>query len=842
MSQYGHVRGCWVEPRVQTSVTTAAAIDDTELVVVYAGGFPDSGTLEVAGERLDFTEITWGVEADDPDTITLVAPLVTSVEVDDPVSPVVDGVIAMDHLAEVVTEDGDTIMVPVPYAMRPMWPEGVYDAPIPCEFADDASTLENAPGRDPVISGAYIDPTTIPDQLPTDPPDVPTLLAGGTIDALILSAGNLAGTSQVIFHLSATPGFTPDGSTALGPASRTAIEVARTLPDGTPLALDTDYYAIVEAVNAVGSTFSAQVTVRLDATAASTLFAELLVAAEIVADSVVISGVFRINPDEGLVIEHPDGTRTQINADGSGAHFAGTGSFSELDVTRLAVTGENSVIDGILTLGNGIKAPQKPRVYSAFPDAMTTGLDERWDHFGLFDDGTRWVTALPFFGGGYVVEVVKTGGADTFISPQLSGQFQPDGGVVKVGSHWYLLGRIGFDWFVRRYASDFSTFDQWAPDLTADDKATIGLDGAGGLLIAHRDAAGGIWVTGYVAAATKTAGVPLSLGSWTTTTNLVGVGKGSFDFGASRIWVLADNGVRVFTAAGVRQAAQEWNNFAGESNRGLSWDGTRFNQLTSSQRVWKLSPVVTATARTVRTTFYDSIDLDETDGSVATSFTQSPRRRFRVEWDLPPDTGGSHWPDKARVYISDIRQSPEPAVGAKSLTIETPTTGTANIPGANSFPAATAPGEIRSTEDDTDGPLIKLGGAGAGRAGPLAWDSAAGPTDAITSGFYTLESGWTATNVEAIRFGRYVEISMSLARSTSITVPVDGNPINVTAMTLAAGWRPRIRKGAGSHVASRVVTWDIQTSGVVNLAATTPGSDIAASEVLGFTVAYMAGA
>lgn len=826
-----------VEVLERGSTLTAAAsvgalvltVDDTTAFGESTPDDPDAndvGTVQVPGAELDYVAVD-----SDAGTLTLAVPLAVALSEGDPVWRMAGGQVARDWRAVVDFGTGDPVRVPLPYAFRALLPEGEYDPPVPVTVAADFSAVLEVDGREPVVDGSMIDPTTIPDQLPTAPPATPTLVAGGTIDSLILSAGNLAGTSQVIFHLSATPGFTPGPSTALGPASRTAVEVARALPAGGALVPDTDYYAVAEAVNAVGSSFSPEVAVRLDQDAASTLFTELLIAAEIVADSIEISGVFRINSDEGLIIEHPDGTKTQINADGSGSHFAGTGSFTELNARHLSIT-DDSLVDGSLILGNGVKAPPAPRVYSQHPEQLQTDLSaSTW--LGLFDDGSSWVTAVNA-GVGAVASIDKTTGAVTGLALL---DFNPSGGVVKVGTRWYALGLFGDEWRVKVYDASWAEVDEIASGTAADTLVCIGVDGSGNLLFAYQ-------ISGSIyAQRTTTAGAILntwSLGTWPGITRLTGVAFGSFDFGADRIVIMADTGVRVFNTSEVRQTAQEWANFAGEANRGFSWDGSRFNQLTSSQRVWTLSPIVTDTSRSIRTTLRDSVDGDETDGSPAVSFTQRARRRFRVEWDLPPDTGGSHWPDMARVYVSDKRQTPEPAVGAKSLTIETPTTGAADIPAVNGFPAATAPGSITSSKADGSGPIIKLGGGGAGRTGPLAWDGDGAPTDVVTSGFYTLESGWSATGVNAIRFGRFVEISMLLTRSTSITVPADGNMGNITAMTLSAGWRPLVRKGAGAHASSRLLAWDIQPSGVVNLAAAAPGSNIAAGETMAFSATYMA--
>lgn len=153
MSDYGHLQEIASTPRT-TSLTTAAAVSDTELEVDSAGDFDeDGGTLQLNGAQLDYTAITWGATEEDPDIVTLAAPLVTAADVDDLISPVLGGVPAEDWYGIVDMGAGDPVPVPLTFAQRVQWPEGLYDPPARVQVSDDLQHLEDAPGRPAAVGG-----------------------------------------------------------------------------------------------------------------------------------------------------------------------------------------------------------------------------------------------------------------------------------------------------------------------------------------------------------------------------------------------------------------------------------------------------------------------------------------------------------------------------------------------------------------------------------------------------------------------------------------------------------------------------------------------------------------
>lgn len=157
MSEYGLLQEVVTQPRA-TALTTAAIVTDTELVVDSAGDFDDEngGTLQLNGAQLDYTAIEWGVTEDDSDTIVLTDPLEVAADVDDSVAPVIGGLPAEDWYAVVDMGLGDPVMVPLDFAQRVQWPQGLYDPPVPVMVSEDLQRLEDAPGR-PASASARVD-------------------------------------------------------------------------------------------------------------------------------------------------------------------------------------------------------------------------------------------------------------------------------------------------------------------------------------------------------------------------------------------------------------------------------------------------------------------------------------------------------------------------------------------------------------------------------------------------------------------------------------------------------------------------------------------------------------
>lgn len=182
MSDYGLLQEVRIVQRGSV-LTDAAAVDDTQLVVEYAGDFnydpddPDDsgGTLDLNGVRLGYSSIIFGELPDDPDTIVLTDPVTVAADPDDFVGAVGGGQILEDWEAFVTMGAGDQVVARLTIDQRSQWPVGVYDDPVPVVLSDDLRHIEDAPGRTVTLRATIWaeDHTTAP----TDDADAPLTLS-----------------------------------------------------------------------------------------------------------------------------------------------------------------------------------------------------------------------------------------------------------------------------------------------------------------------------------------------------------------------------------------------------------------------------------------------------------------------------------------------------------------------------------------------------------------------------------------------------------------------------------------------------------------------------------------
>lgn len=191
MAEYGELSEVVAEVR-GSFLAADASISDTELLVEYAGDFdPEGGTLDLNGTRIEYTALVDGVNADDPDTVTLLAPLAVAADEGDTVSVVIGGQVAVDYFAHVGTDDGDQVSIPIRYDQIAGWPVGIYDPPVPVSFSEDHEHLEDAPGRTPLgrVSAWNIDEATAA----VDDADVEILLTyKAALRSILVHKGGLA--------------------------------------------------------------------------------------------------------------------------------------------------------------------------------------------------------------------------------------------------------------------------------------------------------------------------------------------------------------------------------------------------------------------------------------------------------------------------------------------------------------------------------------------------------------------------------------------------------------------------------------------------------------------------
>lgn len=147
MSDLGLLSEVVAEPRGSFLTADVVALDTT-LFVDDAGDFDDEGgVLELNGERLTYTGITFGETRGDPDEITLETGPTEAATTDDSVSVVQADAVAVDYWAWVAMDEGDPVMVPLRYDQLAGWPVQQYDPPVPVAVAEDLSGIEDAPGR-----------------------------------------------------------------------------------------------------------------------------------------------------------------------------------------------------------------------------------------------------------------------------------------------------------------------------------------------------------------------------------------------------------------------------------------------------------------------------------------------------------------------------------------------------------------------------------------------------------------------------------------------------------------------------------------------------------------------
>jgi hypothetical protein len=155
MSDYGMLGMVTATPR-GSSLTSDAAVSDTELLIDYSGDFDtDGGTLLLGALQLAYTGIVEGDAAEDPDTLLLAVALTVAASTDDPVGVVQGGQALYDYVAHVDMGLGDDVHVPLTYSQIVGWPVGIYDPPVPVMVSDDVLHLEDAPGRVPAGRTAF---------------------------------------------------------------------------------------------------------------------------------------------------------------------------------------------------------------------------------------------------------------------------------------------------------------------------------------------------------------------------------------------------------------------------------------------------------------------------------------------------------------------------------------------------------------------------------------------------------------------------------------------------------------------------------------------------------------
>lgn len=139
---------------VGSELIAASAIAATTLTVDNVTDFDEEGGLLLLNDViLAYT----GIDAD-TDIITLASGLAVAAAVDDPVAVVEGGKASVEWVANVVTDEGDTIPAVIPTALVRYFEEGTYDETVTVRLVQVGSGYEVAgqPLRDAVFDGAGV--------------------------------------------------------------------------------------------------------------------------------------------------------------------------------------------------------------------------------------------------------------------------------------------------------------------------------------------------------------------------------------------------------------------------------------------------------------------------------------------------------------------------------------------------------------------------------------------------------------------------------------------------------------------------------------------------------------
>lgn len=793
-----------------------AATTDLELLVDDAVDFDEDGGWLVVGEGdpLEYLSIT-DPEDGTPATITLADPLTEDLEAGLPVvlwDPTVPGggSRVVEYVAAVrLSEDAGVADAVIPHEQIPVaGVENLIGATVSIEEDDEGEWwVAYVHGREPVIDGAKIDPTTLPDPSgPTEPPEEsPAVEVFGTVDSLILRTEAIAASTLIEFHISTTEGFTPDETTLVA-VTRANVLPVTALPDGTPLALDTTYYVRTVATNDVGSAAASdEAQGQLDPDKVTAVVAGEVIAGFVLSGRIEVGAAYW-DADEGLVFPQPDGGTIRFPVDGvTAAQITAHLIARSLDVEDNANFYGLSQLLGTFRLGNGINNPTTPASASRTwepavawdsPSAVDSG-----GKFGLAEsgDGLNWCTFFNFAGlarliankgtGGWIVQYASGGSG--------LGAFTPWGGGVKIGSSYFLLGR-DWDranaWYV--YKLDASTFvkqAEFAMSTSYANDPAIGSDGTN-FLTAHVSNAGNILVRTYNASTGAQLGGNLNLGTPAGhPTTIRGVLRGTFDLGADRLFIAdSTTTVRCYNAATAgRVAANDFPTAGNTKLVGLAWDGSRFHHLTTgASRVWAYDDgVVTDTDTDVGYTWYDAVapEHETTEGDSVVTFTRPARSILAIETPPAPQVdveGSDEVANQIRIYAapsgSSLRLQATLDVGERTVQLSALDTGSANPPASNGFDGlGVTPGRIESDADDGTEKLTQIHGDGQFRfAGENVLDSG----DLPASGSYSGSVRVTRIGQQVFAFGTVSRASGSSSsfHATGVTLPTWARPSSNT--------------------------------------------------------------
>jgi hypothetical protein len=719
---------------------TAASLTGTDTVsVLDPGTLTDNDIVWIDDAQYDVTSVTGSVVEFSP-------VLAEDVDEGDPIIPDAGGQPGKIWLAVVIVPDTDRPIevIMTGYDLLAL-PEGEYDPPQPIVLADDlASIIDPTPGFYPSVSIESIPVDDLPDpEAPVDPPAVsPPITTTGMVDAIVLTSGNTdAASTEINYHMSTVDGFTPDATTLLpGSPTRQTVFTVTTLPDGAPLLLDTTYYFRTVAANVVGeATPGAQVEGALDPNTASEVTAAILRSGEAEFGRIEVGSDGYWDPDEGIVVTQNDGSQTIISTlPDVASQFAGKVIASFLTLLEGIITGLLTVL-GVIQLSKGVTRPRTAATAIDYWPAVeldyaATG-NTTSGRYGLCDslDGTLWLTVN---GGDEVVEAYDkaTGAlvdADYLDNAYPAAEYVRNvRSITRIDNDLYLLGS---EW--NGTANEFRIHRFDATTLLREDFEDTGI----AITSAAGDAALGVE---YDTTDVLLFGYSLSSGFVrvrrydATTLDFINFGSfefpdpidvrsiiaGTLDFGAFRNLIARKAGglARVFTNAGVRDEAREFDRAYANEVWGMYWDGSQFYSLNNTGKVFEYN---TNTATATVEINYAWVSEDDSkfteESTVPLTRTWKKRSQIAITTPPPPEAAltGADKANQVAVYVQvdagtlDLQQIISAAPWEYKFAAWVDDVSPV---GSNGFASVAAPGSFESEEvlASDSNPLIQFLGDG----------------------------------------------------------------------------------------------------------------------------------
>jgi hypothetical protein len=589
--------------------------------------------------------------------------------------------------------------------------EGLAGAEVLLESTVTGYRVVSMPNEPPVFDAAVIDPDT--EATPTTAPaSSPELTVVGMPTSLVVTAGEVAASTQIEYHLRTTSGSVTAGDAAtLLTTTRSRVIVVTHLPDDvTPLARDTTYYLRAIAVNDVGAAAqSTEKSAQLDPSGITSLVTERLVAGYALLGTLEV-GSIDIDPVTGITVPQPNNPEgIHFPTDGSSATIKGV---EDLQVEKTTLTGQTNLygptsVGDTVTYEGGVTAPTSAPTGVSALNRLLVSWGETYDPVawpttlyttlrGLTDtaDGTEWITAE--VSGVYTIN--KTTGV---VTPRIvySAGMTAMHGVVRIGSTYYIAYHWSGTHSVLAYNS--SWVYQGNPYNVSNATKAITAFGTNGtdLLTVYNT---GQLVDRISTAGTVTATIGLQAGYLTNTTTVI---ETAADFGATRIVVASGSTIRVFNnLTGARVTGDEWSSATVVA--GIVWDGTRFITATNAGRVYAHSTYIGGVSESV------TLSQTLTDGTAETakSVASAAVTRFKRGWIFvtaatPPSSPAGLYP---KVYAGTSTRRLQTTTPALSTTnfqgyIDALNTGSAVEPAAQSGTFAALLGGHRSARETVPG-------------------------------------------------------------------------------------------------------------------------------------------